>query len=125
VESSGGAACPRAHHHNHTHTPHRPLELVFTGLTVSVDKRPILRDVSGFVKPGQLLAVMGPSVEQVKGSEEMKEKIVSASKESRLRPDYPQELQPEYFSQNNICDKYLNNFNDSQIHTNGKIWAVL
>lgn len=54
----------------------------------------------------------------------MKEKIVSASKESRLRPDYPQELQPEYFSQNNICDKYLNNFNDSQIHTNGKIWAM-
>ncbi|XP_069705166.1 uncharacterized protein E23 isoform X3 [Periplaneta americana] len=43
------------------HLPQRPLELVFTGVTVTVDKRPILRDVSGVVRPGELLAVMGPS----------------------------------------------------------------
>ncbi|KAG8297730.1 hypothetical protein J6590_030241 [Homalodisca vitripennis] len=50
--------CLPAHH---PHLPHRPLELVFQGLTVTLDKRHILRDVSGVVKPGQLLAVMGPS----------------------------------------------------------------
>nr|CAD7392190.1 unnamed protein product [Timema cristinae] len=42
--------------------PHRPLELVFSGLTVTVNKRPVLQDVSGVVRPGELLAVMGPSV---------------------------------------------------------------
>nr|CAD7256078.1 unnamed protein product [Timema shepardi] len=41
--------------------PHRPLELVFSGLTVTVNKRPVLQDVSGVVRPGELLAVMGPS----------------------------------------------------------------
>lgn len=34
---------------------------MFHGLTVTLDKRQVLRDVSGVVKPGQLLAVMGPS----------------------------------------------------------------
>ncbi|XP_065216913.1 uncharacterized protein E23 isoform X2 [Planococcus citri] len=43
------------------HLPHKPLELIFTGVTVTIQKRYILRDVSGIVKPGQLLAVMGPS----------------------------------------------------------------
>lgn len=72
-------------------------------------------------------------MEQVKGSCEMKEKIISASKESRLQPGYPQELLPDYFS---LCDKYLahahyNNTENHQsqvpavhslnhVHSNGK-----
>lgn len=43
------------------HMPHKPVELVFSGLSVAVSKRPILRDISGVVRPGELLAVMGPS----------------------------------------------------------------
>lgn len=60
------------------------------------------------------------SVEQVKGSEEMKEKIIAASKEARLQPDYPQELLPDYYNQN-LCDKYINHFHNSpdHIHSNG------
>lgn len=54
-------------------------------------------------------------MEQVKGSEEMKEKIVAASREARLRPDYPQELLPEYFNQS----MYLNNYHESHLHSNG------
>ncbi len=45
------------------HLPHKPLELIFSGVTVTIQKRYILRDVSGIVKPGELLAVMGPSGE--------------------------------------------------------------
>lgn len=49
-------------------------------------------------------------LEQVKGSDEMRERIITASRDSRLHPDYPQELQPHYFSNaNSICDKYLTN----------------
>lgn len=44
-------------------TDHRPLpiHLAFRGLTVSVGQRQILQDVDGWVRPGQVLAVMGPS----------------------------------------------------------------
>lgn len=43
---------------------HRPIELTFTNLTVTLDdKRQVLRNISGVVKPGQVLAVMGPSGE--------------------------------------------------------------
>ncbi|KAJ9578181.1 hypothetical protein L9F63_005570, partial [Diploptera punctata] len=59
-------------------------------------------------------------VEQVKGSEEMKEKIIAASKDARSLPDYPQELLPEYFTNSvAICDKYLNNYQESHLQTNG------
>jgi hypothetical protein len=62
------------------------------------------------------------SVEQVKGSEEMKEKIIAASKDARNLPDYPQELLPDYFTNSvTICDKYLNNYQESHLHTNGML----
>uniref|UniRef100_A0A2S2NZL9 ABC transporter G family member 21 n=2 Tax=Schizaphis graminum TaxID=13262 RepID=A0A2S2NZL9_SCHGA len=41
---------------------HRPIELTFSNLTVTLDdKRHVLKNISGIVKPGQVLAVMGPS----------------------------------------------------------------
>ncbi|XP_063242998.1 uncharacterized protein LOC134542563 isoform X2 [Bacillus rossius redtenbacheri] len=59
-------------------------------------------------------------LEQVKGSEEMKEKIIAASKEARRLPDYPQELLPEYYTNSvTICDKYLNNYQESHLQNNG------
>ncbi|XP_021919485.1 ABC transporter G family member 9 isoform X3 [Zootermopsis nevadensis] len=58
-------------------------------------------------------------LEQVKGSEEMKEKIIAASKDARSQPDYPQELLPDYFTNSvTICDKYLNNYQESHLQTN-------
>lgn len=38
-----------------------PITLTFNNLRVFVDNRKILDHVSGFVKPGEVLAVMGPS----------------------------------------------------------------
>ncbi|XP_054160586.1 uncharacterized protein LOC128958705 [Oppia nitens] len=87
---TGGAAaadqCPVSHNHSgSTHSySQRPIELVFQNISVSIEsksmnnassstsssssspskspqERPILRDISGYAKPGQLLAVMGPS----------------------------------------------------------------
>ncbi|KAK7871226.1 hypothetical protein R5R35_001089 [Gryllus longicercus] len=62
-------------------------------------------------------------LEQVKGSEEMKEKIIAASKDARRLPDYPQELLPEYYSNSvNVCDKYtMPKYDDSHLPANGNV----
>lgn len=52
----------------------------------------------------------------MKGSDEMKEKIIAASAEARLQSDYPQELLPEYFNNQSL---YLNNYHESHLHSNG------
>lgn len=58
------------------------------------------------------------SVEQVKGSDETREKILKASREARLRSDYPSELQAELFN-NSICDQYYNFQPQHHIRANG------
>lgn len=60
-------------------------------------------------------------VEQVKGSDEMKEKIIAAARDSRRAPDYPQELLPDNFNNTvNACDRYLNNYQTNHVQSKGK-----
>lgn len=62
-------------------------------------------------------------MEQVKGPEELRERIIQASKQARNQPDYPQELLPDFVPNTvTICDKYLNNYQKSHIQSNGKIY---
>ena len=37
------------------------MDMVFKELTVSIGSRSILKNVSGLAKPGEILAIMGPS----------------------------------------------------------------
>lgn len=61
------------------------------------------------------------SVEQVKGPEELRERIIQASKQARNQPDYPQELLPDFVPNSvTICDKYLNNYQESHLQSNGE-----
>ncbi|XP_073992404.1 ABC transporter G family member E23 isoform X2 [Rhodnius prolixus] len=57
-------------------------------------------------------------LEQVKGSDEMKEKIIKASKQARF--SCSQDLLPDYQT-NIIVDKYLNNYNEPQVQSNGQV----
>lgn len=36
-------------------------ELIFKDIRVTIDKREIIKGVSGLAKPGEMLAIMGPS----------------------------------------------------------------
>lgn len=50
------------------------------------------------------------AVEQVKGSPEMREKIITAARDARLHPDYPQELLPEHLqNEKNLQHHHHNN----------------
>lgn len=64
-------------------------------------------------------------MEQIKGSEETKEKILKASREARSRSDYPHELQLEFYA-NAACHRYLGNYDHNHdrahahVRPNGK-----
>ena len=59
------------HNYNNNNPNQRPIELVFQNISVSIEtksskskpsqQKQILSDISGFGRPGQVLAVMGPS----------------------------------------------------------------
>lgn len=51
----------------------------------------------------------------------MKEKILKASRESRMQPDYPHELQTDLYG-NEICHQYLNNYDHNHIRMNGEYY---
>lgn len=55
------------------------------------------------------------TVEQVKGTEEMKQKIITAAK--RAQDDYYNQLEMLHLSC--TCDKYLNNYRQNHNHSNG------
>ena len=40
---------------------HKGYELIFKGIRVTIDKKPVLEDVNGVALPGEMLAIMGPS----------------------------------------------------------------
>jgi len=44
-----------------TAVKHSGYELKFTDLCVKIDKREILKKVYGVAKPGEMVAIMGPS----------------------------------------------------------------
>ncbi|XP_046988161.1 ABC transporter G family member 14 [Schistocerca americana] len=58
-------------------------------------------------------------LEQVKGSEEMRKKIVAASRDARSSPDYPQELLPGFFATDARHHKFL--ADAGQLHANGRV----
>lgn len=61
------------------------------------------------------------SVEQIKGPEEVRERIVGAARAARQGPDCPPELRPEYNpSQHPLCD-HLIHYHEHHITHNGII----
>lgn len=62
-------------------------------------------------------------MEQVKGSEKMKEKILKAAREARMHSDYPHELQTDLYG-NEICRRYMNNYDHNHhLRMNGKLYV--
>lgn len=43
------------------HPASRPVDLVFKNISYSIGNNNVLNDISGMVKPGEMLAIMGPS----------------------------------------------------------------
>lgn len=64
------------------------------------------------------------SVEQIKGPEEVRERIVAAARAARQGPECPPELSPEYNpSQHPLCD-HLIHYHEHHISHNGIIHIV-